>query len=316
MSAKRGLRRLLESHHAHAFLFLFLLIIAFSALSPRFATFSNAQNVATAAAVVGLVSIGATFVIAAGGIDLSAGSVLALSGTAAALLSTKVALPPAAVFLSAVAAGGLCGLLSGAFINLSGAPSFIITLGMLSTARALAYVLSDASPIYGLPDDVVLIGQGRLLGIAAPVWFLFFGWFVAWVLLRFSRFGAHVLVSGDNPNAAQAMGVRLSRLRLSVYSLAGVYSGLAGFLFMARTNSGDPASGQSYELMGITAVVLGGANLSGGRASVVGTLCGVLCLGILQNGLNLLAVGTYYQVLFVGLVLIGSAFLSKLGEKA
>lgn len=313
MFAKR-FRDWLKQSHAHSLLFLCLLLLVFGVLSPRFFTVSNAQNIINAVAVIGMLSIGTTFVIANGGIDLSSGSVLALTSTASALIATRWSLPPVAVLLAASGIGIACGLLTAFFINLTGAPSFIVTLGMLSTVRAVAYILSDASPIYGLEDDVVNLGQGHLFGLSAPLWFLFSGAFVAWIILRHTRFGAHVLVAGDSPIAAEALGIELWKLRLKIYGFAGLFSGLGGFLFLSRTNSGDPASGQSYELMAITAVVLGGANLFGGRASIVGTLSGVFCLGVLQNGLNLLAVGTYFQVLFIGLVLLGSAFLAKLGE--
>ena len=148
-----------------------------------------------------------------------------------------------------------------------------------------------------------------------PVIFLLIGIAIAWALLTKTRFGIHTLILGDNPFAAGAMGVPVEKLRLKIFALAGLYSGLAGIVFMLRTNSGDPTAGQNYELIGITAVILGGANLFGGRATIVGTILGVLCLGVLQNGLNLLAVSTYYQILFVGLVLLGAAFLSRVGYR-
>jgi ribose transport system permease protein len=133
--------------------------------------------------------------------------------------------------------------------------------------------------------------------------------------LHLTKFGLHTLVYGDSPFAAEAMGIKIPALRLKVYSLCGLYAGIAGFVFMARTNAGDPTAGQNYELVAITAVILGGADLFGGKAIIAGTLLGVLALGVLQNGLNLLAVSTYYQVLFIGLVLIGAALFERLGER-
>lgn len=139
---------------------------------------------------------------------------------------------------------------------------------------------------------------------------------VAHIILHHTRFGVHMLALGDRLKTVQAVGISVSRLRIYLYALAGGFSGLAGFLFMARTNSGDPAAGIGYELIAITAVILGGANLYGGQASILGTFLGALCLGVLQNGLNLMAVSTFYQILSVGLVLIGAAFLRRTGRGA
>jgi len=185
----------------------------------------------------------------------------------------------------------------------------------MSIARAAAYIVSKGMPIYGLPDNMINAGQGNLYGLPIPVLLLITGIALALIILTKTQFGLHTLIFGDSVFAAEAMGVPTNKLRLKIFSLAGIYSGIAGIIFMLRTNSGDPSAGQSYELMGITAVILGGANLFGGRATIVGTILGVLCLGVLQNGLNLLAVSTYYQILFVGLVLLGAAFLSRMGYR-
>lgn len=298
-----------------ALLFLIVLVLVFSILSPRFLSVSNLTNIGNAVSVVGLLAIGATFVIASGGIDLSSAAVMALAATCTALFTKDYSASPLLAVLVACGVGGLCGGIVGLLVNLTKAPSFIVTLGMLSVARALAFLLSDATPVYGLPEDVVAFGQGLIAGIPGPLFFLAVGVLVAWIIFRFSRFGLAVLVSGDNETAAREMGINIALTRLRLYAIAGAYSGLAGFVLMARTNSGDPAAGQSYELTAITAVILGGANLFGGRASVIGTLLGIFCLGVLQNGLNILAVNTYLQVLFVGLVLIGSTFVSRFVAK-
>ena len=299
----------------HSLLLVVLLFVVFSYLSPRFLTGSNLQNILTASAAIGLIAFGATFVIANGGIDLSTGSVMALSSTITALTLQSYELPPFAAVALSVLSGGLCGSLSGILINVTGAPSFIVTLGMLSMTRATAYIISNASPIYGLSESVTLLGQQKLYGISGAALFLVIGAAIAFILLHKTRFGAHTLICGDNSFVADAMGINSNLLRLRVFTLAGMYSGAAGFIFMARTNSGEPAAGQNYELLAITSVILGGANLFGGRASILGTTAGVLCLGVLQNGLNLLAVSTYYQTLFVGFVLIVAAFLSKLSRR-
>jgi ribose transport system permease protein/inositol transport system permease protein len=207
--------------------------------------------------------------------------------------------------------GGLCGVVTAILINITRAPSFIITLGMMSVARAIAYLISDGMPVYDLPEAVTALGREKILGVSGPVIFVILTAIAAYYLLHKTRFGNHTLFLGDNATAAEAMGIEPARLRLKIFGLAGLCSGLAGFVFMARTNTGDPTAGMNYELMAITAVILGGSNLFGGRASILGTIIGVACLGILQNGLNLMAVSTYYQVLFVGIVLVAAAALNR-----
>lgn len=293
-----------------------VLTVVFSLLSPYFFSASNFENVLSASAVIGLLALGSTFVIAGGEIDLSVASVMALSGTICAALLEEFSFDSPWLSVSiCCSTGALCGAATGCLINLTGAPSFIVSLGMLSIARALAYIVSDGTPIYGLPDTITEWGQGKIAGIPGPIFLLLGGAVISYVILHHTRLGRHFLMMGDNAFAAKAMGIRISRLRLIMFTWCGVFAGIAGFVFMARTNAGDPTAGQSYELVAITAVVLGGAKLFGGEATIVGTLLGVLCLGVLQNGLNLLAVSTYYQVLFVGLVLIAAAFLERTGRR-
>lgn len=291
--------------------FLAAMALFFSIASPYFFTLANTGNILTAGAVIGLMAIGATFVIGSGGIDLSTASVMALAGVAAATALQHAGLPVPLTIAICISVGMICGLINGLLINVTGAPSFIITLGMLSVARAGAFIVSSGVPVYGLPENIASLGQKTIAGISAPVWFLLGGIMLAGYMMGMSRFGRHCLALGDNPEAVQALGLPVRTLRLKIFTLAGAFSGLAGFVFMARTNAGDPSAGMNYELMAITAVMLGGASLYGGRATILGTTLGVITLGVLQNGLNLLAISTFYQILFVGLVLIGAAFLRR-----
>ncbi|WKZ56388.1 MAG: ABC transporter permease [Bdellovibrionota bacterium] len=292
-------------------LLLTLLVVVFALSAPAFLSFANLNNVLTASATVGLIALGATFVIASGNIDLSPGAVMALSAVVTANYAQHIDASPVGCVVVAGGIGLAVGLLNGWLISLTGAPSFIITLGTLSVARAIAYIASGGVPVYGLPDSALIVGQGALFGIHLPVLILMVCVVMSGFTLRFTRFGQHTLHMGDDAKAAQALGINLPRLRLQIFGLAGALAGLAGLIFMARTNSGDPSAGQSYELLGITAVILGGANLFGGKASVLSTFTGLLALAVLQNGLNLLAIETFYQVLFVGLVLILSAGLRR-----
>jgi ribose transport system permease protein len=275
-------------------------------------------NILTASSVIGLMAAGATFVIASGSIDLSTAATMFLSTVAGALAVQNLHICGVGPVLVAVATGGLCGGMTGLLINLTRAPSFIITLGMMSINRALAFILTGGIPIYGLEEGITRIAEVQWCGLSVPALMMLSGVLGGHLLLTRTRFGAHALLLGDNPVASEAMGLQVPRLRLAIFALAGCFSGLAGFVFMARTNSGDPIAGMNYELMAITAVVLGGANLFGGRAAIPGTLVGVLCLSVLclsvlQNGLNLMAISTFYQTLFVGLVLVLASFLRRLG---
>ncbi len=295
--------------------FLTTLCAVFAIASPFFIGVINLTNILTASSILGLLALGETFVIASGAIDLSTAATMALSAVACAYITQKFNISPELAIMISVSTGALCGFITGWLVNSTQAPSFIITLGMLSVERATAFILTGGIPIYGLPDRVTSIGQNSWLGISLSTIIMISSVIVAYLALSKTKFGKHTLLLGDNPSAAQAMGILVNRLRLQVFTLAGIFSGLAGFIFMCRTNSGDPTAGQNYELIAITAVVLGGANLYGGRATVLGTFAGILCLGVLQNGLNLLVISTFYQTLFIGIVLILASFLRRFGAR-
>jgi ribose/xylose/arabinose/galactoside ABC-type transport system permease subunit len=288
-----------------------VLIVVLSILSPYFLSVSNFLNILLATSVIGVLAYGATFVIAAAGIDLSLGSVLGLSGVVGALSINALGLPWPLGLVACLATGAFCGWINGLLNARAGIPAFIVTLGMLGVARGLALVLTNGVPVYGLDDAVVYIGQGRPFGVPFPVFIFLAAGAICHFVLAYTRFGKYALVIGDNEAAARAMGVRVQRHRIALYSLSGMMAGLAGLLFMARTNAGDPTGGFNYELTAITATILGGTNLFGGRATIVGTLIGALIMGVLQNGLNLLAVSSFYQQMAIGTVLVLAVWLDQ-----
>ena len=293
---------------------LVVLVAGLSIASPFFLSVSNALNILLATSVIGILGFASTFVIAAAGIDLSVGSVLGLAGVAGALTVNALDLPWPAGIVASLSAGVLCGLVNGALVARAGIPAFIVTLGMLGVARGAALVLTNGQPVYGLPAPMVWLGQGRPFGVPVPVLaFLGVAAVTHFVLSR-TRFGRYALVIGDNQNAARATGINVERHLLALYALAGGLAGLAGLLSAARVNSGDPTAGTGYELTAITAAILGGTNLFGGRASVVGTLIGALIMGVLQNGLNLLAVSSFYQQMAIGAVLVLAVWLDQLNR--
>lgn len=313
MFAKNFLRDINRASLLQCVLFLAAMSLFFALKAPAFASQVNFSNILTASAVIGLMAIGSTFVIASGSIDLSTAATMALSSVVAAWVAQNLHMDGLVLIGVATAAGALCGIVTGLLINLTRAPSFIITLGMLSINRAIAFILTNGIPIYGLEESATKIAETQWLGLSFPSLIMLLGMLLGYLLLTRTKFGAHTLLLGDNPAASEAMGLKVPLLRLSIFALAGGFSGLAGYIFMARTNSGDPTAGMNYELTAITAVVLGGANLFGGRATVPGTLAGILCLGVLQNGLNLMSISTFYQTLFIGIVLVLASFLRKLG---
>jgi ribose/xylose/arabinose/galactoside ABC-type transport system permease subunit len=295
-------------------LVLAVLVVVMAALSPYFLSISNFLNILLATATIGVLAIGMTFVISSAGIDLSVGSVLGFSGVVGCLLMSNWDLPWPLGVLACIGAGAAAGLVNGFLVARGQIPPFIVTLGMLGVARGFGLVLTNGLPIYGLPDPIVYIGQGRPFGVPTPVIVLLATAIVAHVVLMHTRFGLYTQVIGDSEAAARAMGVRVERQKVYIYILSGALAGLAGLLFSARVNAGDPTAGLNYELTAVTATIIGGTNLFGGRGSVVGTIIGALIMGVLQNGLNLLAVPSFYQQMAIGAVLVLAVWLDRVNR--
>ncbi|HLW93301.1 MAG TPA: ABC transporter permease [Roseiarcus sp.] len=281
---------------------------------PYFLTVSNALNILLATSTLGVLAIGMTFVISSAGIDLSVGSIMAFAGVVGCLAVNNLDAPWPVGVLACVIAGILAGAVNGFLVAKGAIPPFIVTLGMLGVARGVALVLTNGVPVYGLPAPIVYLGQGRPWGVPAPVILLLATAFIAHIVLIHTRFGLYAQVIGDNEAAARAMGVRVERMKGLIYALSGGLAGFAGLIFSARVNAGDPTAGISYELTAITATIIGGTNLFGGRGSVVGTVIGALIMGVLQNGLNLMGVSSYYQQIAIGAVLVFAVWLDRLNR--
>ncbi len=309
----RAQRSFVERLHVRleSLIVLLALGVAMSILSPHFLSVSNFLNILLASSTIGVLAIAATFVIGSGGLDLSLGSVMGLSGVVGAFVAVNLGAPSLVGVAACILAGGIAGYINGQIVTRAFVPAFIVTLGMLGIARGLALVISGGRVIYGLPDFLLFLGQGRPWGIPVPVLILVATAIVAHCVLAYTRFGYHTLALGDNEGAARAAGINVERQRRTLYTLSGALAGLAGMLFMARINSGDPTAGLNYELTAITAAIIGGTNLFGGRGSILGTMTGALIMGVLQNGLNLLAVQSYYQQMAIGAVLIFAVFIDQ-----
>ncbi|KIX41485.1 sugar ABC transporter permease [Burkholderia pseudomallei] len=276
-------------------------VLAFA--SPYFLTWRNWSDILRQTSINGILAIGMTYVILTKGIDLSVGSVLALAGIVSGLAGA--AGHGLAVSLAAgVACGAALGAINGVAIARLNVPPFVATLGMLSVARGVTYIANDGSPVANLPDDYLSLGIGRLGPLGMPV-LIFAGVALAcWWVLRYTTYGRYLYAVGGNEKSARTSGIGVRKVVFSVYVVSGALAGLAGMILAARTTSALPQAGVSYELDAITAVVIGGTSLSGGQGGVVGTLFGALLIGVINNGLNLLGVSSYYQQIAKGLIIV------------
>jgi len=289
-------------------------LVIFSWLSPYFFTWSNQFNVLGQNAAVGVIAAGMTAVILTGGIDLSVGSVAAISGVTCAAILVQGGLSFRMAFFLAVAAGiasgAAAGLINGLITTRMRIPPFVATLAMLTIARGVALHATGARTISGLPEEFGVMGGGIL-----PVVVMAAVYLGGWILLCHTVRGREIYAVGGNAAAARLSGIDIKRVLTAVYLLSGTLAGLAGVMIAGRLNSGYPNAGMLYELDAIAAVVVGGTSLMGGRGSIWGTLAGALVIGELNNGLNLLHVEYYSQKIVVGLVLIVAACLDRSGRE-
>ena len=298
---------------------LVLLFAALSALEPdAFLTADNTFNVLSRSSVNGIIAMGMTAVIISGGIDLSVGSMMALCGMVAGLIMTKngTIVPTTGLMwlgtLAGIVAGLLCGLLNGALITKLNLPPFIVTLGTMSAFRGISYIMHH-SAMYDVPNYTFL-GQGSLAGI--PVNVLIFAIIVAaaFFLLRYTPLGRYTYAIGSNREAAFHAGVNVDRNLIAIYAITGLFVGLAAMIATSRTVSAQPTAGISLELDIIAAVVIGGASLSGGRGTIVGTIIGTLLISYLRNGLTLLGISTNIQLIVIGAIIIAAVALDQMAR--
>lgn len=295
---------------------LVLMCAVLSFFSPYFLTVGNLTNVMLQISINGILAVGMTFVILAAGVDLSVGSVLAFSGMVAAGFVHGAAPHGVGYGIAAgLLAGAACGAVNGLVVSGFRLPSFVVTLGMLSAARGMVQIWNDGMSIPGLSDSFLFIGQGRIAGVPIPVLLFILVLSAAWVVLRHSRFGRHVYAVGGNEKSAKTSGIATRRVQFCVYTVCGLCAGLAGVVLTARTTSALTQSGIGYELDAIAAVVIGGTSLSGGVGGVIGTLFGALIIGVINNGLDLLGVSSYYQQVIKGTVIVVAVLLDSAARK-
>jgi ribose/xylose/arabinose/galactoside ABC-type transport system permease subunit len=285
-------------------------LLAFLAFSnPDVLQPSNVANVIGQAAVMGTCAVGVTFVILTGGIDLSVGSVVALSGALGAWLNVNAGLPWYAAWVLAIVAGGMCGLVSGILVQWGRVPPFMATLAMMAAARGLTLLLTQGNPISGTSPAFNHAGWATFLGFPISGLILIACALVAWFTLRFTAFGTGVYAVGDNLEAAHFAGIHTEAVTITVYAISGITAGLAGLLMVGRLWSAQPSIGMGLELDVIASVVLGGTSLFGGVGSIRGTMTGILIMGFLDNGLRLLEISSYLQQVIKGAVFVGAVVL-------
>lgn len=307
--------KFLKRDEAGIFLALLVICAGLSVASPDFMSADNLLTVARQFSVYGIIAVGMTFVIVAGEIDLSVGSVLALSSCTVAKLTVEHSWPlPAAIF-AGLAVGAAAGAANGLLTVGLGIPSFIITLGMMSVVRGLTYVLTQAMSISGLPEGFRFLGYGRLFGVSIPVLTMAFVAVLGGLILAKTSLGRYVYATGGNQEAARLSGIPTGAVRIFAFTLVGFLASLAGVLNAAWVSVAQPVAGTGYELDVIAAVIIGGASFSGGKGTVLGTMLGATLMGVLRNGLILLGVTVYWQQVVIGGVIVLAVVLDRLRRR-
>lgn len=294
------------------FIGLILLIIVVSILNPSFLDLSNLLNLLRQISINGLIAFGMTFIILTGGIDLSVGSILALSSAFIALMITS-GVDPIIALIIGVLIGFFLGAVNGLLVTKGNMAPFIATLATMTIFRGLTLVITDGNPITNLGDSYLfqLFGKGYFIGIPVPAVTMIIVFVILLIILQKTTFGRHTYAIGGNEVAAKISGIKVNKIKILIYGISGLMSALAGGILTSRLNSAQPTAGTSYELDAIAAVVLGGTSLTGGKGRIVGTLIGVLIIGVLNNGLNLLGVSSFYQQVVKGVVILIAVLIDR-----
>ena len=289
---------------------LLILCIVISFITPRFLSIANIKNVLTQVSVNAVIAIGMSFVILTGGIDLSVGSILAVSGAAAASIIKSTGNLFLAIIV-ALAIGSVIGLINGVLISKGRIQAFIVTLATMTIFRGVTYVYTNGTPISGLGQSFSSIGNKTFLGLPIPVLLMVIVFGIGFYVLSQTRYGRYLYALGGNEDSARLSGINTSKIKTLVYVICGATAALSGIIVTSRIGSASPNAGVGFELDAIAAVVLGGTSLAGGEGSVVGTIIGALIIGVLNNGLNLMNVSPFYQAIVKGLVILLAVMVEK-----
>ncbi|MFN2340503.1 MAG: ABC transporter permease [Halanaerobium sp.] len=291
------------------------LVIILSFLSPYFLTVPNLLNIVRQVSIIAIVSFGMTMVILTGGIDLSVGSMLAFAGAISAGMIVNTGLNVYLAILIGLAAGTALGLFNGIAVAKAKLPAFIVTLAMMTVARGFTLIYTNGRPISGFNEGFRFFGAGYVGIIPVPVIIMFLFLIVIYILLKKTPLGRYIYAIGGNEKATKLSGINTDKIKIAVYGLNGFLAAVSGIILTSRLNSAQPMAGEGYELDAIAAVVLGGTSLSGGKGTVIGTIVGALIIAVLNNGLNLLNVSSFYQLVAKGAVILLAVFLDRKNQQ-
>lgn len=304
------LRSVLAAREAGLAGVLLVVVVFLTLRSPYFLTVDNLTVVGRQASLSLLIAIGMTFVILAGGIDLSVGSAVALVSVMTGQFMVNSGITPVLAVVLALLCGVAVGLVNGVLVATTAIPAFVVTLGMLAVARGLALGITGGQTISGMPVGFLQLGQGSVFGVPIPVWIAVAVALVAHVVLSRTRFGRNIYFIGSNEQAAVLSGIRVRRTKIAIFAIASGLAGLEAVIETSRLSVGQPSAGNGYELVAIGAVVIGGASLFGGEGSILGTVLGTMLLALIQNGLILLGISAYWQQVFSGVIIVAAVALN------
>ncbi len=308
---KINVRSILKNYGIVIAFLLICVLLAF--LSPVFRTVNNFILILRQTSIYGIMAVGMTFVILTGGIDLSVGSVLALSGAICAGM-LKSGLPIPLVLLVTLGVGVGCGLFTGVAVTAGRITPFVVTLGMLTIARGLTLIYTKGYPISGFTPEFRFIGGGYFLSVPIPIIIFLAVVVLAWGVLTQTRLGRYTYAIGGNEETVKLSGINAGFFKAIAYVIVSVTAAISAIISTSRLNSGGPQAGVGYELDVIAAVVIGGTSLAGGRGSIWGTFIGALLIGVINNGMNLLGISPYFQQVVKGFIIIGAVLLDRLRE--
>ncbi|RCW49511.1 ABC transporter permease [Paenibacillus prosopidis] len=293
---------------------LVLLSVGMAIFAPHFLEMSNMLNIFKQVSITAILAAGMTLVILTGGIDLSVGSTVALSGVISVLI-TNAGVNPIIAMLVGAAIGLAAGAINGYLTAVPKLPSFIVTLGSMTYLRGLALVISGGYPLVLTNETFKFIGAGKILGIPTPIYITTLVYIIMFFVLKYTMFGRHVYAVGGNEEAARLTGIKVERTLIKVYSISGLLAGIAGVVLAGRLFSGQPTAGIMAELDAIAAVILGGTSFVGGFGRIQGTIIGVLIIAVLNNGLTLLNVDSYWQKVIMGGVIVAAVLLDRIRNR-
>lgn len=308
-------RNLFKSKELGIFLVLILLIIIFSILSPQFFKVKNFFNIAKQIATLGICSVGFTFVLITGGIDLSLGYQISLVNIVCAILMARVGVPWVLAILISMALGTFIGFLNGFIITKTGVAPLIVTLSVMTVLNGASYIISKGLPVFGFPSQFSMLGQGSIGQIPISLIFMVAILLLGVFILNKTYYGRYFYAIGSNEEAAKLSGVNTGKVRIIVYSLCGFFTSIGAILMLSRLNSAQSATGAGFEFSVLTACVLGGVSSSGGKGTMLGAFIGVLIVGVLDNGLLLLNVSEYIQLVIKGTILLAAVIYDTMSKK-